>query len=164
MTTTGITNIEQKDNQLILSRVFDAPKELVFSMFTGDHIAKWWGPTHWPVKVSHMDFRPGGEWHYCMVGPDGEEAWGKALYDEIDEPNKIIYRDVFSDKEGNVDTSLPQGRVEILFEDEDGKTKLTTRGTYESADAVNKLVEMGMLEGIKDTWEQLDDLLHKAQQ
>lgn len=154
---------EINDATITLKQTFDAPKDVVFSMFQNPHIAKWWGPSTYPVTVSRQDFSVGGTWHYCMTGPEGEQAWGKAIYDEIDQPNKITYRDYFSDADGTIDESLPAGTITILFNEVDGKTTVTSIGTYESADAITKLVEMGMIDGVTETWVQLDKLLNKMQ-
>jgi uncharacterized protein YndB with AHSA1/START domain len=160
----GQLNVEQSDNKITLSRVYDAPQELVFSMFKNpEHLAKWWGPTTWPASIKSFDFRPGGIWHYYMTGPDGEKAWGKATFAEIDEPNSITFTDAFSDEEGNVDPKLPVGKSTVLFAEVGGKTTLTMIGEYQSAEEVQKIVEMGMVEGMRDTWSQLERLLAEAQ-
>ena len=151
--------VETNDNIITLTKTFDAPKELVFTMFQNPHIKEWWGPSVYPVTVSDQDFRAGGSWHYCMTGPEGEQAWGKAIYDEIDEPNKIVYRDYFSDAEGTLNESLPVGKTTISLDENDGKTTITSTGEYQSADEIKKLTEMGMIEGVRETWEQLEKLL-----
>lgn len=155
--------IEENGESITLTKVYDAPKELVFSMFQNPYITKWWGPTSWPVEVSEMDFRPGGSWHYNMVGPDGTEAWGLATYEEIDEPNKIVYRDSFSDAEGLIDPTLPQNTTTITFDETDGKTTLTLHGVFDSPEDREKVVKMGMIEGMKDTLLQLENLLMRVQ-
>lgn len=155
--------VQEQDNVITLTKTFKAPKELVFSMFQNPDVQQWWGPITYPVKVSNQDFTVGGSWHYCMVGPDGEEAWGKAFYEEIDEPNKIVLRDYFSNAEGEVDESLPSGLSTIIFDEQNGETTLTLRGEYQSSDEVKKLIEMGMVEGFRDTLQQLEMLLAKAQ-
>ena len=137
----------------------DAPKDVVFAMFQNPHIEKWWGPSTYPVTVSEQDFSVGGTWLYCMTGPEGEQAWGKAIYDEIDAPNKITYRDYFSDANGVIDESLPAGTITMVFDEREGKTTIASVSTYESADAVTKLVEMGMIDGVTETWKQLERLL-----
>ena len=86
-TATMIHRVEN-EKQLVLERVFDAPRDLVFKMFKeADHLKRWWGPRGWELPVCKVDFRPGGVWHYCMkcVDPDqgqffGMESWGKAIY------------------------------------------------------------------------------------
>ena len=155
--------VQEQDNVITLTKTFKAPKELVFLMFKNPHIQQWWGPTTYPVKVSNQDFTVGGSWHYCMVGPEGQEAWGKAFYDEIDEPNKLVFRDYFSNAEGAIDESLPSGQSTVTFDEANGHTTLTLRGEYQSSEEVKKLIEMGMVEGFKDTLTQLEALLEKAQ-
>jgi uncharacterized protein YndB with AHSA1/START domain len=155
--------VKENGNELTITFTYDAPKALVFSMFQNPHVAKWWGPTTWPVKVSEMDFRPGGKWHYCMVGPDGTEAWGLATYKEIDEPNKIVFVDNFSDADGNVDETLPEAVSTLTFNEIDSKTILTMHGQYESPEQREKVVAMGMIEGMQDTYEQLTKLLQQMQ-
>src|SRR5690349_5790754 len=89
------------DRTLVLERVFNAPRELVFKMFKDpEHLKHWWGPKGWELPVCKMDFRKDGVWHYCMKCTDqkqgeyfGMESWGKGVYKEISEPEKIIYTD-----------------------------------------------------------------------
>lgn len=114
-----------------------------------------------PVETSEQDFRVGGSWHYSMIGPEGTESWGKAIYEDIDPLSKIIYKDYFSDKDGNIDITLPSSTVTVLLDGNDGTATLTSLAVYESAEVVRKLVEMGMVEGIKDTWRQLEELVRQ---
>ena len=153
------------DNVLVLERVFDAPRELVFRMFgDSEHLKHWWGPRGWELPVSRLDFRPGGSWHYCMKCVDenqgefyGAESWGKMYYQEIDEPNRIVLTDYFSDAEGNIDSSLPASNSVWEFIDLGGKTKLVSRTTYASPEALQTVLDMGMLQGISETWDRLEE-------
>lgn len=159
-----ITKVEGKE--LILERVFNAPRELVFQAFSqAEHLKHWWGPRGWTVTVCTVDFRPGGVWHYCMKCVDekqgdffGFESWGKAVYQEIEDGEKIVYVDYFSDAEGN-EAGLPSARVTMTFVDHEGKTKLISRAEYESAEALKTVMEMGMEQGITETWDRLDEHL-----
>jgi uncharacterized protein YndB with AHSA1/START domain len=66
------------DREIVVSRTFNAPRELVWQMWTmSEHLVHWWGPTNWTLPVSEMDFRVGGTWFYCMQGPDGMKSCGK---------------------------------------------------------------------------------------
>ncbi|MDB5055026.1 MAG: activator of Hsp90 ATPase 1 family protein [Bacilli bacterium] len=102
-------------NVLTLERLFDAPRELVFKVFSeAEHLKHWWGPRGWTLTVCNVDFRPGGVWHYCMKCIDekqvdffGFESWGKAVYEEIVEPEKVILVDYFSDADGNEAEGMP---------------------------------------------------------
>ncbi|MGG4342412.1 SRPBCC domain-containing protein [Paenibacillus lautus] len=169
MTNQMITRVEGE--VLVLERVFNAPRELVYKVFTdGEHLKQWWGPRGWEVTVSKMDFRPGGSWHYCMKCLDknqgdfyGMESWGKSVYQEIEEPEKIVYIDYFSDAEGNIAKGMPATTVTMSFEEQDGKTKLISRAVYDSPEALKTVLDMGMEEGITQTWDRLEEYLAAKQ-
>lgn len=155
---------------LILERVFDAPRTLTFQAFsTEEHLKNWFGPKSWPITVSSLDFRPGGSWHFCMKCDDesqeyyGQESWSKVTYQEIVEPERIVYVDAFSDPEGNVVEGMPQSRVAMSFYEQDGKTRLVCETTYATAEDVQKVLDMGMIQGIESTWDNLEEFLLKAQ-
>ena len=81
--TQTITSDEQT-GKMVVERIFNAPRELVFAAYTEpDRIAQWWGPRGWNMRNVKMDVRPGGVWHYVMTGPDGTESWGMATYQEV---------------------------------------------------------------------------------
>lgn len=165
MSTKMISKVE--GNVLILEREFDAPKELVFKAFSEpEHLKQWWGPRGWTVPVCNVDFRPGGVWHYCMKCVDenqgdffGMESWGKGVYEEIIQDEKIVYRDYFSDAEGNEAEGMPSTRVTLLFEEQDGKTKIINRAEYDSSEALKTVLDMGMEQGVTETWDRLEELL-----
>lgn len=158
--------------ELTLERVFNAPRELVFKAFSeAEHLKNWWGPRGWDVPVCKVDFRPGGVWHYCMKCVDknqgdfyGQESWGKGIYKEIVAPEKIVYVDYFSDAEGNEVGGLPSAHITMLFEEYEGnKTKLINIGRYESTEALKTVLDMGMEQGISETWDRLDEHLQAMQ-
>lgn len=157
----------ENDRVLVLERDFDAPRDLVFMMFKEpEHLKRWWGPRGWELPICNIDFRPGGVWHYCMKCVDqnqgeyyGMESWGKGVYKEIVEPEKIVYTDYFSDAEGNVDDAMPATEATLEFIDLGGKTKLINRAEYVSAEALKSVMDMGMLQGITETWDRLEERL-----
>ncbi|KRF43860.1 SRPBCC domain-containing protein [Paenibacillus sp. Soil787] len=156
---------------LILERVFNAPRELVFKAFTeAEHLKHWWGPRGWTLTVCNVDFRSGGIWHYCMkcIDPNqgdfyGYESWGKAVYGEIVEAEKIAYVDYFSDAEGNENEGMPSSQITMTFVEHEGKTKLINRAQYESAEALKAVMEMGMEQGITETYDRLSEHLQSIQ-
>ncbi|MDA6130970.1 SRPBCC domain-containing protein, partial [Escherichia coli] len=89
------------------------------------------------------------------------ESWGKGIYKEISEPESISYTDYFSDAEGTINEEMPSTEVTLEFVDVDGKTKLINRGEYVSAEALQSVMEMGMLQGITDTWNRLEEHLNE---
>jgi uncharacterized protein YndB with AHSA1/START domain len=158
-----------EDNVLVLERVFDAPRELVFKAYSeAEHLMRWFGTTGWPLTVCNIDFRPGGVWHFCMKCTDenqeyyGQESWGVGVYREIVEPERIVYVDSFSDAEGNINKEMPETVVTLSFVDQEGKTKLISRAQYASADALKTVMDMGMLEGITATWDNLEKFLEET--
>jgi len=153
--------VEVNDNEIIFTRIFDAPRELVFETYTTcEHLMNWWGPRTWPLNYCKMDFRVGGSWHYCMKGPNpGDESWGLANYKEISKPEKIIYNDNFSDKDGNINTKMPSFDIVNAFEFIDEQTKVTVISKVGSKEEVDKLVDMGMIEGFTETWDRLEEHL-----
>ncbi|SEM67129.1 SRPBCC domain-containing protein [Paenibacillus sp. OV219] len=130
-TTTG-----ENINELLITRVLDAPRELVFKVFTqAEHLKHWWGPAGLEMGECKVDLEQGGLFHYSMKTPDGQEMWGKFEYREIDEPNRLVYITSFSDKEGNSHRHpmAPTWPIEVwnelVFEEQEGgKTLLIMRG------------------------------------
>lgn len=153
--------------ELILERVFDAPRELVFKAFSeSERLKQWWGPRGWILPVCNVDFRPGGVWHYCMKCTDknqgefyGMESWGKAVYQEIIENEKIVYTDYFSDAEGNEAEGMPPSQITVIFTEEEGRTKLVSRAVFDSTEALKTVLDMGMEQGISETWDRLGEYL-----
>lgn len=145
---------------LTLTRTFDAPRELVFAAYSQcEHLKHWWGPTGWTLPVCEIDFRPGGTWYYCMRSPDGENACGLMTYHEIVAPERIVATDGFADEEGNLVTEMPSMRNTLIFSEADGKTTLTNRIQFASTADLQKVTEMGMMEGITQTFARLDAYL-----
>ncbi len=154
-------------NELILERVFNAPRELVFKVFSeAEHLKQWWGPRGWTLTVCNVDFRVGGIWHYCMKCIDesqgdffGFESWGKGVYQEIVEAEKIVYVDYFSDAEGNEAEGMPSTQCTLTFVEDEGKTKLINRAIYAPEEALKTVLDMGMEQGITETWDRLEEHL-----
>jgi uncharacterized protein YndB with AHSA1/START domain len=146
--------------EYVLERVFEAPRPLVWQAWTQpEHLQQWWGPQHWTLPVCNIDLRPGGVWHYCMRGPNGEESWGKAIYREIVEPERLVYVDAFSDAEGNIAEGMPEMVITVEFVDLGDKTRVISRTEFASAADLQAVLEMGMEEGIKQTWDRLEAYL-----
>lgn len=123
------------DQELLITRIFEAPRELVFRAFSeAERLVQWWGPKGFEMGVSWLDFRPGGVFHYSMKAPNGMEMWGKFVYREIVPPEKIVFVNSFSDATGGLTRHFawPEWPLEILntltFEEHQGKTTLTLRG------------------------------------
>ena len=90
-------------HRFAISRMFDAPRELVFSLWSDpNHLRRWWGPKGCSVGFCNMDLRPGGQLLYNLRMPDGQEMWGKFVYREILPPERLVFVTSFADPQGNI--------------------------------------------------------------
>lgn len=158
------TSRVENERTLVLERIFDAPQKILFNVYSdAEHLKNWWGPQGWEVPYCKVDFKPGGVWHYCMKCMDknqgdyyGMESWGKAIYKNIASPSKIEYTDYFSDKDANINKDLPSTDSVIEFIPMGEKTKMITHATYATPEGLKTVMDMGMMEGISQTWDRLD--------
>lgn len=128
--------VSQKVSDLVITRVFDAPVELVWKAWTDpEQLVRWWGPKNFASPVCKIDFRVGGKYLFCMRDPDGKDYWSTGVFREIIPLKKFVYTDSFADAEGNIvppsaygmDGEIPDMFINtITFEDIDGKTRMTT--------------------------------------
>ena len=126
-----------RESGLVITRIFDAPRERVWKACTDPgEMKKWWGPKGFTTPVLSADLRIGGAFRYCMRSPEGKDYWGTGVYREIVPGKRLVYTDSFSDEKGNVVPATYYGMnaeiplemlVTITFEDEDGGTKVTLR-------------------------------------
>lgn len=148
------------EREIVFTRPFAAPPQLVWDTYTDcRHLVHWWGPKGWDLTHCELDLKVNGTWHYCMAGDyEGErmESWGLGIYEEIDAPHRLVYRDVFSDKDGNMNLDMPETKNIITFEATDSGTMLHISTMCESAEARQQLLDMGVEQGVAETWERLD--------
>ncbi len=156
-------HMEARGRELILSRVFNAPPDLLFQMWSScEHLKHWWGPKEWPMEECAMDFREGGEWRYCLRGPnEGDESWGKAIYQEIVEPERIVYKDHFTDSDGSLNTEMPELVTTVEFMEQNGQTRMVNTTLFDSPEMRDSIVDMGAVEGWSSSLDRLEEhLLH----
>ena len=161
-------------NQFIITRSLNAPRELVWKVWTEpEHLTKWLSPLGAELSVSNMDFRVGGLFHYCMKIPDGSEMWGRWIFREIEPPERLVLIQSFSDSEGGI-TRHPMSAVwplETLSTTElgehDNKTLLTL--TWQPLNATDEEIAMfnsshdSMNGGWGGTFSQLETYLENIQ-
>ena len=148
------------DQEILITRTFDAPRDIVWQMWTkAEHLQQWWGPKGWSLPVCEIDFRPGGTWFYCMQGPDGMQSCGKATYLEIEAPERIVYEDAFTDADGNSLEEMPVGHIILRFAEAGGKTTVINNVRYPTKADRDKVIEMGMEVGIDQTLNRLEAYL-----
>ncbi len=91
------------ERDLVIKRVFDAPRALVFQAWTDPKLLmSWWAPNGCLTPYCNVDLRQGGAFHYCMQLPDGVKIWGKGTYRDIIKSSLLVYEDAFADDKGNV--------------------------------------------------------------
>jgi uncharacterized protein YndB with AHSA1/START domain len=163
-----------KSPDFVISRVFDAPRKLVWAAFTEpERMKEWWGPKGCKVIASTMDMRPGGIYHYGMQTPDGATMWGKFVFREIAPPQRLVFVNSFSDEAGGITRHpmSPTWPLETLstltFEDEPGgKTKVTIRwAPHNASDEERNTFDTshdGMRKGWGGTMDQLAKYLATA--
>ncbi len=151
--------------ELVITRVFDAPRELVFRAWTEpEHLVRWWGPNGFTTPVCKIDLRPGGVWHLCMRSPDGRDYWSKGIYREIVVPERIVTTDFFSDEDGNLVQPAQYGLpadwpaemlLTVTFTEQEGRTKLTVRQSVSLALARS----IGAVDGWNQSFDRLAEQL-----
>lgn len=161
------------EREFVITRVFTAPRELVFKVWTErEHLMHWWGPKGFTVRACKIDLRPGGIMHYCLRGPDGGDMWGKFVYREIVKPERLVFINSFSDEKGNLTRHpfSPTWPLEMLstvtFVEHRGRTTLTVQWVpLNATESERKTFEAGhesMQKGWTGTLDQLADYLAKA--
>src|SRR6185503_6110733 len=95
------TQAQTKSPDFVITRVFDAPRSLVWAAFTEpERMKEWWGPKEFSVVKSQMDLRPGGTYHYGMKAKNGDVMWGKMAFREIVPQQRMVFLNSFSDEAG----------------------------------------------------------------
>lgn len=143
--------------ELVLSRLLDAPRTLVFDTWSNPaHVGKWWGPAGFTTTTREMAFKVGGRWRFTMHGPDGTDYPNIVVYTEIVRPERIFYN--HGDDEG-AESPVPNFKVEVTFDERDGKTLLTLRMIVDSAGQLEAMKKFGALEGGQQTLDRLQQYL-----
>ncbi len=151
------SNTVSATERMVITRVFDAPRALVWKAWTDPkYVMQWWGPKGFTTPVCKMDFRVGGKFLYCMRSPDGQEFWNGGEYHEIVLREKIVFSMYFSDAEGNkvepehygIDHEAIEGAHDMtLFEDfGSGQTKITFIGN----ETMENAMKSGQVEGMNE--------------
>lgn len=141
------------DREIVVSRIFDAPRELVWEAWTDPrHVVHWWGPDGFTTTIEKMDVRPGGTWELVMHGPDGTDYPNRSLFTEVVKPERICFMHGGSRK-GDPAT---QFEATWTFEALGDKTRLSIRMVFPSAAERERVIrDYGALEGAKQTLERL---------
>lgn len=122
-------------------------------------IEKFWGPTTYPATFTRHDAYPGGLSAYYMTGPEGDRSHGYWEWVSVEAPHSFVVKDGFAGDDGVPNTELPAMQMDFTFTETALGARVTTVTTFNSLEELEKLTEMGMIEGTKDAMSQIDDVL-----
>ena len=150
-------NTSTADREIVLSRLLDAPREMVFAAWTDPkQVVQWWGPRGFTTTTQEMAVAPGGVWRFIMHGPDGRDYDNRITFDEIVKPERLVYH-----HGGGDDVEPVQFRTTVTFEELSGKrTRLTMRAMFPSAAERDRVIrDYGADKGATQTLSRLGDYL-----
>jgi uncharacterized protein YndB with AHSA1/START domain len=155
MSVTNSIDLDRDPRSIVGTRVFAAPRDLVFAAFTDPkHLAQWWGPNGFTTTTMAFDFRPGGVWRFVMHGPDGRDYQNRVTFEEIVRPERIIYH------HGGEVVEPVQFKTTITFEDIGGKTRLVWRSDFPTAAERDRVIkEYGADKGLVENLARLAEFV-----
>jgi uncharacterized protein YndB with AHSA1/START domain len=146
------------DREIVMTRVFDAPRELVFEAVSKpEHLKEWWGPRGHTMPVCEVDFRPGGAYRFVNRDADGNEYAFRGEFREIVPPERIVWTFEFEGMPGNISVDT------LTLVEEDGKTTLTSTSRYDSVEQRDGMLQSGMETGAAESYDRLAEFLEKLQ-
>ena len=160
-----VVSTHQDTESLTLTIVADlgAPPTRVWQLWADPRqLERWWGPPTWPATFVDHELAVGGRSHYFMTGPDGTTAHGWWHVLTVDEPRSLEFEDGFADESGAPAPDMPTTRGRVELAEQAGGTPLTLTSSFASAEQMEQLASMGMVEGMTAALGQMDDLLAAA--
>ena len=146
------------DREVVLVRVFDAPRELMYDAMTKPELLKrWFGPRGWSLVVCEVDLSVGGAWRYVLHGPDGEKMGMRGIYRELARPERSVHTESF-DEYPDVESL-----VTCVLTEHEGRTTMTGTVLYPSREIRDAVVKSGMEHGAAETYDKLAELLDSSE-
>jgi uncharacterized protein YndB with AHSA1/START domain len=143
--------------EIVITRSFDAPRELVFKAFTEpDAVRRWWGLANSETVVDQLEARPGGRWRYVERDGEGNEDAFHGVYHDLQAPERIVYTFEYEGMPGHVLLET------IVLEDQDGKTLMTDTSVFQSVSDRDGMLQSGMETGAAESFARLDDYLARG--
>lgn len=152
--------VDKATRTINVERAFQAPLDLVWSAWTeADILDRWWAPHPWKTETKSQDFREGGRWHYCMVGPEGEKHWCLFDYQKIEGGKSFSGQDAFCDEEGKILTTQPRSHWENSFTGTDDASTVYITIRFDDLSDLETIIQMGFKEGFTMGLENLDQYI-----
>ena len=144
------------EREIHVERIFDAPRDRVFELFTDPElIPEWWGPRGTTTIVDEMDVRNGGSWRYVSRNSDGSETAFRGTYREVSPPDRIVQTFEWEGMPGHVSVDT------AVFEDLGERTKLVSSSIFHTTEERDGMLGSGMEEGMNETYQRLDELIER---
>jgi uncharacterized protein YndB with AHSA1/START domain len=158
--TDTLTVTTPTDREIVLRRVFDAPRRMLFDALTKPELLKrWFGARGWNLVVCEVDLRVGGSWRFVSRGPDGTDMGHSGAYREIQPPDHLVYTELFDDQ------SYPgESLITHVLVEQNGKTTLTSTLLYASQKGRDIVLRYPMERGVGQGYDRLDELLTEVLQ
>jgi uncharacterized protein YndB with AHSA1/START domain len=145
------------DREVVIERVFDAPRARVFAAYTDPElIPRWWGPRRLTTIVEHMDVRAGGQWRFVQRDSDGREYAFRGTYREVSPPERLVQTFEWEGMPGHVAVET------VSFEDLGERTRMTTTSLFHTTEERDGMLASGMEGGVSESHERLDELFAEA--
>ncbi len=155
-----IYSIGEDQKTLTAERSIEAPLEKVWQAWTtASELEKWWAPLPYQAVTKAFNFSEGGEWHYCMRGPEGAVHWCLNKYLIITPLASFTAIDCFCDEEKNINEAMPSNHWDVQFDTEGKLTKILVTTSYATPKDLETIISMGMKEGFNQGLDQLEALL-----
>jgi uncharacterized protein YndB with AHSA1/START domain len=139
---------------------FDNPIDQVWELWSDPRkLEQWWGPPGYPATVEKHALAPGGEVTYFMIGPEGEQHRGVWRVTSVDPPASLQFTDAFADSDGAPLEDSPVSEISVRLLEREGGTRMELRMTFETRDDMERIVDLGTVEGLKQAVGQMDGLL-----
>jgi uncharacterized protein YndB with AHSA1/START domain len=149
----GLIVTTPADREIVMTRVFDAPRSLVFDGLTKPELLRrWFGPRGWSLAVCEADLKVGGAWRWVLRGPDGKEMGMRGVYQEITPPERLVSTESFDDYPGESLNTL-------ILAEQDDKTTFTITVRYASQEIRDAVIKSGMEHGAAECYDKLAEML-----
>jgi uncharacterized protein YndB with AHSA1/START domain len=145
------------DQEVMLTRVFDAPRRMVFDAFTKpDLLKRWFGPRGWSLSQCEVDLKVGGKWRFVLRSPEGQEMGMSGVWRELQPYDRIVHTESFDDFPG-------ESQVTTVLTEKDGKTTLQATVRYASKEVRDAVIASGMEHGAAESYDKLNEMFATAQ-
>jgi uncharacterized protein YndB with AHSA1/START domain len=157
-----VTSVDKDYDNLTVTLIadFDSPIVQVWELWSDPRkLEGWWGPPGYPATFEKHELTPGGEVTYFMTGPESEKHPGIWQVTAVDPPTSLEFTDGFADSDGRPNADMPVHMVSVRLSERAGGTRMEMKSTFDSREDMDKLVDMGMVEGLQEAIGQMDALL-----